>query len=210
MSRPGDRPDAKRGEATSSARRAAVFFDRDGTLTIESEWVRSAHDLVLLEGAAEAVARLSRAGYAVVLITNQSAVARGIISEAELGAIHAAFAAQLEARGAHLDGIYACPHHPTEGSAPYRRECECRKPKSALIERAARELDLDLARSWIVGDAERDLVAGARLGVRGILVSTGKGSAERQRLVSAGSPPVHFTADAASAAELILALDQGR
>lgn len=190
--------------------RPAVFFDRDGTLTVEGDWVRSAAELVLLEGAADAIARLRQAGYAVVLITNQSAVARGLISEAELTAIHADLAARLAESGAHLDGIYACPHHPTEGHPPYRRECDCRKPKSGLIECAARELDLDLGKSWIVGDAERDLRAGAHLGLRGILVATGKGAAEHRRLSAAGRAPEYFTADARSAVDLILARDQGR
>jgi D-glycero-D-manno-heptose 1,7-bisphosphate phosphatase len=192
-----------------SVRRPAVFFDRDGTLTVENDWVRSPRDLVLLDGALDAVRDLEHAGYAVVLITNQSAVARGMISEEQLVAIHADLASRFERAGARLDGIYSCPHHPSEGRAPYRRECDCRKPKSGLIERAARELDLDVARSWIVGDAERDLLAGARLGIRGVLVGTGKGMSERERMIAGSAPPEHFAADARSAAALILAADQG-
>jgi D-glycero-D-manno-heptose 1,7-bisphosphate phosphatase len=193
-----------------SASRAAVFFDRDGTLTVEKERVRSTRDLELLEGALEAVCDLKHCGYAVVLITNQSAVARGWLSEDELRAIHADLAARFERFGAQLDGIYACPHHPTEGHAPYRRECDCRKPRSGLIVRAARDLDLDLSRSWIVGDAERDLLAGANLALRGVLVGTGKGSDERRRMIARGAPPTHFVADARAAAALILRTDQGK
>jgi len=184
-----------------------VFLDRDGTLTCESDWVRSAADLALLDGAIEAVRALERGGYAVVVITNQSAVARGLVTESELAAIHAELAARFANAGAPLDAIYACPHHPTEGFAPYRRECDCRKPKSGLLERAARELELDLARSWIVGDAERDLAAGAGLGVRGILVGTGKGVAELARMRAAGREPT-FAADVRAAAERILAANR--
>jgi len=189
------------------APRPAVFLDRDGTLTRESDWVRSTRDLVLLDGAIDAVLALERAGYAIVVITNQSAVARGIVTERELESIHADLVARFERGGAHLEGVYACPHHPTEGSPPYRRECDCRKPKSGLIERAARELDIDLHRSWIVGDAERDLLAGERVGLRAVLVGTGKGTAERDRLQAAGSTP-RFANDVRAAAALILAADR--
>jgi D-glycero-D-manno-heptose 1,7-bisphosphate phosphatase len=189
--------------------RPAVFFDRDGTLTVESDWVRCAQEIVLVPGAAEAIARVRRAGYAAVVVTNQSAVARGLISESELAAIHAELAARLERSGARLDGVFACPHHPTEGLGEYKRDCDCRKPKSGLLVRASRELDLDLDRSWIVGDAERDLLAGVRLGVRGVLVGTGKGAAERERLIADRAAPAYFAADVRAAAELILAVDQG-
>jgi D-glycero-D-manno-heptose 1,7-bisphosphate phosphatase len=178
----------------------AVFLDRDGTLTAESDWVREARDLVLLPGAARAVRRLNEAGWRAVLVTNQSAVARGMISETELAAIHAHLETELAREGARLDAIYACPHHPTEGRGEYRLECECRKPAPGMIARAARELGLDLARSWIVGDAARDLEAGARLGVRGVLVATGKGSAERARATFE-----HFAPDVEGAVEWILA-----
>ena len=193
--------------AAPRAPRPAVFLDRDGTLTRESDWVTSPADLVLLDGAIDAVLALERAGYAAVVVTNQSAVARGLITESELDAIHAELAARFAKAGAPLEAIYACPHHPSEGVAPYRRECECRKPNSGLVERAARELGLDLARSWIVGDAERDLAAGAKLGVRGVLVGTGKGTAELARMRAAGNDP-RFARDVRAAAELILATDR--
>lgn len=190
-----------------SARRAAVFFDRDGTLTVEEDWILRPDELVLLPGAGEAVRAASDAGFATVLVTNQSAVARGRIDQTQLAAIHARLAELLAARGATLDGVYACPHHPTEGVGALRVECECRKPKPGLLLRAARELDLDLARSWIVGDAERDLAAGAACGVRGILVSTGKGASERARLARAGRPPPEGAPDVRSAVDAILARD---
>jgi len=134
----------------SAARaRPAVILDRDGTLTAEADWVTTKSDLVLLPSAPAAVALLSRAGFAVVVATNQSAVARGLVTETELAEIHAHMVRELEREGGSIDGVYFCPHHPTEGRAPYRRECECRKPKPGMIVAAARDLGLDLARSWV-------------------------------------------------------------
>lgn len=186
--------------------RRAVFLDRDGTLTLETDWVRSPSELVLLPGAARAVRRLNDAGLAAVLVTNQSAVARGLLDERGLAAIHARLADELSAAGARLDGVYWCPHHPTEGVGAYRVECDCRKPRPGLLRRAAGELGIDLARSWIVGDAARDLEAGARAGVRGVLVATGKGRTESGR-----ARPEHYAADVdGAAAWIVRRASQGR
>lgn len=196
---------------TGGARRPAVFLDRDGTLTVEADWVTKSAELELLPGACDAIARLSRAGFAVVLATNQSAVARGLVTEKGLAEIHAHLSRELESGGARLDGVYACPHHPSEGSGPYRRECECRKPRPGLLLAAARDLGLDLERSYVVGDAERDLAAGAAVGARGILVATGKGQAEFERMKRAGRAPDRFVPDVLAAAEAIAAgAAQGR
>jgi D-glycero-D-manno-heptose 1,7-bisphosphate phosphatase len=189
--------------------RPAVFLDRDGTLTAEAEWVRSKADLVLLPFAGEAVARLSRAGFAVVVATNQSAIARGFLTEAELSEIHAHMTRELERDGGVVAGLYYCPHHPNEGHPPYRRECECRKPKPGMLLAAARELALDLGRSWTIGDAGRDLDAGEAAGVTGILVATGKGEAEFERLSVDRRPPQRFEPDVLAAARAIVAL-QGK
>lgn len=185
--------------------RPAVFFDRDGTLTRESDWVRRPSDLELLPGAAEAVRIVGDAGFATVLVTNQSAIARGLITESDLEHIHAHLAAELAKERAHLDAIYHCPHHPTEGVSELTCVCECRKPRPSLLARAARELGLDLSRSWIIGDAERDLLAGQALGVRGILVSTGKGTSERARMSSLGRTPDHVASDVVAAVRTIRA-----
>jgi D-glycero-D-manno-heptose 1,7-bisphosphate phosphatase len=184
--------------------RPAVFLDRDGTLTAEAEWVRSTADLVLLEVAAPAVELLHRAGFAVVIATNQSAVARGYITEAALLEVHAHMLRELEKGGGRIAGVYVCPHHPTEGFPPYRRECECRKPKPGLLLAAARDLRLDLARSFVIGDAARDLEAGAAAGVAGVLVATGKGEAEFERLVLEQRAPEMFEKDVLAAARRIV------
>jgi D-glycero-D-manno-heptose 1,7-bisphosphate phosphatase len=185
--------------------RAAIFFDRDGTLTRESDWVKRPEDLELLPHAAEAVRLVSEAGLAAVLVTNQSAIARGLITESDLEGIHAHLARELAKAGAHLDAIYHCPHHPTEGSSELTFVCECRKPRPALLARASRELGIDLARSWIIGDAERDLLAGTALGVRGVLVETGKGRAELARLSSLDRSPEHVATDVLGAVRAIKA-----
>lgn len=184
--------------------RAAVFVDRDGTLTQEGDWVRHPGALALVPGAARALARLHDAGFLLVMVTNQSAVARGLITEEKLRAIHAHLESVLAHEGAHLDAIYACPHHPSEGLGAYRVECACRKPEPGLILRARDEMGIDLARSWCVGDMERDLEAGRRAGVRGILVGTGKGAAESERMRASGRLPETFVTDIGAAADRIV------
>lgn len=188
----------------SNAKRPAVFLDRDGTLIHERGWVLSPDDIELIDGAAEAVARLNQAGYVVVLVTNQSAVGRGMIDEAQLAENHAHLEAELERAGARLDAIEYCPDHPTEGVGEYKRESRRRKPEPGMLLDAAEALDLDLERSWTIGDAERDLVAGQRAGVRGILVATGKGQREHARLVEEGRAPERFVPDLPAATELVL------
>jgi D-glycero-D-manno-heptose 1,7-bisphosphate phosphatase len=188
--------------------RPAVFLDRDGTLIVERDFLTEADELTLLPGAAEAVARLNTAGWAAVVVTNQSAIARGLLDERTLGEIHQRLHAELAEHGAYLDGVFHCPHHPEHPTPPLRATCSCRKPLPGLLERAARELDLDPVRSWCVGDAERDLLAGEALGARGILVATGKGVSEAARMSAAGRPPVRAAADLMAAVSTILSADQ--
>jgi D-glycero-D-manno-heptose 1,7-bisphosphate phosphatase len=153
----------------------AVFVDRDGTLNREVHYLRRVADLRLLPGTAAGIRALARAGFAVVVVTNQSGVARGLVHPDVLVAIHAALVRRLADAGACLAGIYVCPHHPTEGRPPLRRRCRCRKPGPALVRRAARELGLDLVRSYCVGDGAVDLALAAATGTRAVLVRTGHG-----------------------------------
>jgi D-glycero-D-manno-heptose 1,7-bisphosphate phosphatase len=153
--------------------RAAVFLDRDGTLIEDRHYLRDPAQVRLLAGAAEAVARLNRAAVPTVVVTNQSGIARGLLTEVEYAATVRRLDALLRAEGAHADGHYHCPHLP-ELTGP----CECRKPGPLLYQQAARELNLDLAASWWVGDRERDLAAADRFGGRAILVLTGAGLEE--------------------------------
>ena len=155
--------------------RPAVFLDRDGTIIREVGYLRSPTQMRLLPRAAEAIKRLSQAGYAVIVVTNQSAIARGMLREHDLEAIHVALRRRLARRGAHLDATYYCPHHPEAVLPEYRRSCRCRKPAPGMLLRAARQLGLDLKRSFAVGDGERDLAAGIRAGCGAVLVRTGYG-----------------------------------
>lgn len=152
-----------------------VFLDRDGTINEEVHHLSQPQQFKLIDGAAEAISLLNQAGFKVVVFTNQSAVARGALSEAGLQAIHQLMVDRLGAQGAYLDGIYWCPHHPTAGVGPYKVACQCRKPKPGMLERAARELAIDLSGSFVVGDKMSDLEAGYAAGCRNILVRTGYG-----------------------------------
>lgn len=154
--------------------RPAVFLDRDGTLNAEVDYLSDPADLQLVGDAGQAVARLNRAGFLCVVITNQSGIARGILTEERLGEIHKRLDQLLAEHGAHIDHYEACPHHPEHGEAPYRQECECRKPKPGMYLQAQAAMDIDLEQSWAVGDSPRDLEAAQALGVPGLLVTTGK------------------------------------
>jgi D,D-heptose 1,7-bisphosphate phosphatase len=162
--------------------RAAVFLDRDGVLNVERDHILKADDLELLPGAAEAIRRINRSEYLAVLTTNQPAIAKGWLSEAELRRIHGKLETLLGADGAFLDRIYYCPHHPEkgfEGERPdYKIPCNCRKPAPGMIFAAREEMNIDLARSWMIGDRTADIAAGARAGCRTILVETGYGGGD--------------------------------
>lgn len=183
----------------------AVFIDRDGTLSEEVGYVNHPARLRLLPRSAEAVRLLNQAGIRVVVVTNQSGVARGYFSEEILHAVNAKLVAELKAAGAFLDGLYVCPHHPTEGAPPFRARCDCRKPKPGLLLRAARELGLDLPASYMVGDKSSDILVGKRAGVTPILVLTGYGLGEwEHRRAQWPCAPDHVAEDLLDAAHWIL------
>jgi D-glycero-D-manno-heptose 1,7-bisphosphate phosphatase len=177
----------------------AVFLDRDGTIVVEKGYITVADDIELIPGAAAAIVRLRQAGWKVFVVTNQGCVAKGMITEDELGAIHFRMVAMLGAEGAEVDGIYACIHHP-EGSVPdYSYACDCRKPLPGLLERAATEHGVDLSSSVMIGDTLRDIDAGRAVGARSVLVLTGKG-----RRVEPDHGAVHVADDLASAVDWLL------
>jgi D-glycero-D-manno-heptose 1,7-bisphosphate phosphatase len=187
------------------APRPAVFMDRDGTLTEEVGYVNHPSRLRLLPRSGAAVRRLNQAGVAVVVVTNQAGIARGYFSPEVLTAVNAALVSQLKDEGAHLDGLYVCPHHPTEGEAPYRLVCDCRKPKPGLLLRAASDLGLDLGRSTLVGDKGSDLVAARAVGARAVLVLTGYGLGEWEYRRSAlPVQPDHVADDLLGAADWVI------
>lgn len=186
----------------------AVFVDRDGTLVREVGYLATVERLRLLPGALDGVRRLRAAGFAVVVVTNQSGIARGLMDGAAVAAIHDALARRLAARGAPLDGIYVCPHHPSAGRPPWRRRCRCRKPAPGLVRRAARALGLDLARSYCVGDSTVDLGLAAAAGTCGVLVLTGYGR-RTARALDGTVPVAHVAANFRAAAKWIIS-DAGR
>ncbi len=157
----------------SLERRGAVFLDRDGTVNEEVGYLRDLRMLKLIPGASAAIRRLNEAGIPVILVTNQSGVARGYFPESLVHEAHALLAKMLGGEGARLDGVYYCPHHPSAGNSQYTVECDCRKPATGLLDRAARELNIDLGRSFMVGDKWSDVELGHRAGARSVLVSTG-------------------------------------
>jgi len=158
------------GVAVSKPANRAVFLDRDGTIVRDVDYLTSVDQLEILPGVARALARLRAAGFLLLVVTNQSAIARGRLSEEELARIHAELNRRLEARGTRIDAFYHCPHLPGGVVEAYARECRCRKPEPGLIERAAREWDVDLGRSYVVGDSERDVEAGRRAGCATLLI----------------------------------------
>jgi histidinol-phosphate phosphatase family protein len=178
--------------------RPACFLDRDGTLTEERGYARTAEEILLLPGAAAAVRLLNERGVAAVVVTNQSGVGRGYFTLEDLAAQHEKLRALLAAEDATLDGIYACPHHPDA-------ECDCRKPQTALIQLAARELDLDLGRSWMVGDREEDLMLGERGAAGGILVRSGYGNLALSELKPVSLDPARVFADVLAAVTHLIA-----
>jgi D-glycero-D-manno-heptose 1,7-bisphosphate phosphatase len=159
----------------------AVFLDRDGTLVEEVGYVDRLDRLVLFPWSLDAVRLLHRAGLRVIVTTNQAGVARGYFGEEFVRRAHAHLDAQIRAAGAEVSGYYYCPHHPDASVPEYRRTCDCRKPSPGMLLQAAREHDLDLSRSFAVGDRWSDVEAGTRAGVRSILVLSGYGSAESTR-----------------------------
>jgi len=158
--------------------RPAIFMDRDGTLSHEIGYVNHASRFQLFPWAVDAVRLVNRAGWAAVLVTNQAGVARGYFPESVIHEVHGRVQAALAAGDARLDGLYVCMHHPSAGEPPYRQDCECRKPRPGMLLRAQRELDLDLARSWVVGDRHGDLQVAWNAGARGALVKSGYGLGE--------------------------------
>jgi histidinol-phosphate phosphatase family protein len=160
---------------------AAVFLDRDGTLIEEVGYLDRLERVELYPWSTDAVRALNRVGVRLVMVTNQSGVARGFFTEAVVQTVHDHIARLLEAGGAHIDAYYYCPHHPDGKVAAYAHVCECRKPGRGLVDRAVRELGIDPRRSFTVGDRWLDIALARSIGARGILVRTGCGLTEELR-----------------------------
>ena len=149
----------------------AIFLDCDGTLIEDPGYINSPDQVKLLEGVTEALVELRAMGYKLIVVSNQSGVARGIVTEQVLGEIHNRLRQQLAEKGAHLDEIYYCPYHPEGVVRKYRKESDWRKPNPGMLLAAADELKIDLSQSWCIGDSNRDIEAGLRAGCKTILVN---------------------------------------
>jgi len=158
-----------------SGKHAAVFLDRDGTINEEVNYLSRMEQLRLYPQTPEAIRLVNAAGMKAVVVTNQSGIARGYFTEEFVRSVHDRINELLRADGAFIDGFYVCPHHPVYGNGIYKQDCDCRKPKPGLLLQAAAELDIDLARSYMVGDMLKDIEAGKRAGAKGVLVRTGYG-----------------------------------
>jgi len=151
----------------------AVFLDRDGTVNEEVGYLTDLEKLRLIPGAGAAIKRLNETGFTVVLVTNQSGVARGYFPETLVHEAHARLNEMLDREGARIDAVYYCPHHPTAGNSRYTMDCDCRKPRTGLIDRAVKDLAIDIDHSYMVGDKWSDVELGQRAGVHAILVMSG-------------------------------------
>ena len=156
----------------------AVFLDRDGTINEEMGYINHIDRFILLPRTAEAIRMINSHGFKAVVVTNQSGVARGIFPELLVKEVHRKMEDLLRAEGAHIDGVYYCPHHPDFGPPEYRKRCTCRKPATGMIERACHDLDIDLQKSYMVGDRITDIEFAHKIGAKGILVLTGFGKGE--------------------------------
>jgi len=156
----------------------AIFLDRDGTLIEEVGYLQRLEDIQIYPEAFEAVEKINRSGARAIVITNQSAIARGLIDKEDLEQLHRFISDEFRQKGARIDAFYHCPHHPTEGTGANTRTCDCRKPQPGLLLCAAQDLQLDLEASHMIGDTLRDIEAGHRAGCRSILVKTGYGQEE--------------------------------
>jgi D-glycero-D-manno-heptose 1,7-bisphosphate phosphatase len=173
-----------------TAKRPAVFLDRDGTINVDAGYIDRLERLELYPFAIDAIRLFKRAGYLVVIITNQAGVAQGMYGEDFVERVRQYIAGQAKLGDAHIDGHYYCPHSPEAIVERYRTECDCRKPKAGMALRAAKDLGIDLARSVVIGDRWRDLAVARAVGARGIMVRTGYGATE------ALHPPPGMAADA--------------
>jgi D-glycero-D-manno-heptose 1,7-bisphosphate phosphatase len=174
----------------------AIFLDRDGTINVEKNYLIDPAELVLLPGVGAALRRGHEAGYLLIVVTNQSGVARGYFTATAVEELHDHLQKELLSYGIQIDAFYFCPHHPEHGAGP----CDCRKGAPGMLLQAAQEHQIDLSASWMIGDKRSDVEAGYKAGCRSVLVRTGYGEKEGE-----GLPPATLIADSlAAAVELIL------
>ena len=156
----------------------AIFLDRDGTINEEMGYINHPDRFIIFPFVAQSIKIFNDLGYAVIVVTNQSGVARGYFPEKLVTELHQRMMQMIADGGAKIDAVYYCPHHPSEGSVEYRINCECRKPKPGMIVQAQKDLNLDLSGSYMIGDRYKDVEFAKKIGVRAGMVMTGYGRGE--------------------------------
>jgi D,D-heptose 1,7-bisphosphate phosphatase len=183
---------------------AAVFMDRDGTINEEVGYLDNIDKLVVYPQAFAAIRKINENGMKTVVITNQSGVARGIFTEDLVVEVHRRIQDALKQMGAHIDAFFYCPHHPSAGEPPYRQLCACRKPEAGMIIAAAKEMDIDLQQSYMIGDTLKDMEAGVNAGAKVVLVRTGYGRDQEKELACSPVRPAYIADDILAAVDWIV------
>jgi len=156
----------------------AIFLDRDGTVNEEMGYINHPDRFRIFPFVADSIKIFNQAGFLIIIVSNQSGIARGYFSESLVKELHEKLTMEMKKQGATITTIYYCPHHPTAGAVPYRQECNCRKPKPGLIQKAVKEFDISLADSYVIGDRYQDIVMAKKLNMKAGLVLTGYGLGE--------------------------------
>jgi D-glycero-D-manno-heptose 1,7-bisphosphate phosphatase len=185
-------------------KKRAIFLDRDGTINKDVGYPDTSDQIEIYSSSFEALGKINAAGFLAVIITNQSGIGRGYLSEADLEEIHHKMKADFAERGVHVDGIYFCPHYELSENPRYRKDCDCRKPKPGLALRAAKDLGIDLAGSYFIGDKVEDVLFGLNIGARPVLVLTGFGAESEKKLKEMSIRPAHTAPDLLAAVNWIL------
>lgn len=180
----------------------AVFLDRDGTINVDKHYLHKIDDFDFIPGVPQAIKKLKESGYLVIVVTNQSGVARGYFDLEDVTRLHEHIQKELTNEGASIDAFYLCPHHPEQGVGKFRKECDCRKGRPGLLLQASTDLGIDLQRSFMVGDKVADVEAGENAGCQTILVLTGYGHESRLQI---DEKRIKVCRDLPAAVDMILA-----
>ena len=175
----------------------AIFLDRDGTVNTEDDYLSSIKDLRLIKNTAKAIRILNQNQIKVIIVTNQSGISRGLFSIDDLENVHNELKRRLHRKGAYIDAIYYCPHHPD-------KECSCRKPKDGMFKLAAKDFDLKLNKCYIIGDKLTDIKAAHNISAKGVLVKTGYGGTEVNRIEKESITPEHIAENLSDAVKWII------
>lgn len=188
-----------------------MFLDRDGTIIEQMGYINHFSRVKIFPFAIDAIKLFRQAGYKIVVVTNQAGVAKGYLTEAVLRDIHKRMLAEFENKGAKIDRLYYCPHHPVEGKGVYKKDCNCRKPKTGMIDKAVKDLGIDIRQSYVIGDRDSDMEFAKRAGIDSVFVLTGYGLGDYVNSKGALSFKAKFIAnDILQAAQIIVHVGQNK